>query len=84
MYKITIHRSAERDLKKLDRQLKNRIVNEILSLATDPRPHGCRKVVSEAHVWRIRSGDWRIGYEIDDSAKELTVIRIGHRSEFYD
>jgi len=84
MYKITITRSAEKDLKKLDREIKNRLVNEILSLATDTRPHGCRKVLSEKHLWRIRSGDWRIGYEIDDSAKEVTVIRIGHRSEFYN
>ncbi len=84
MHKITITRSAEKDLRKLDRQVKNRIVNEILSLAADPRPPGVRKVVSEERLWRIRSGDWRIGYEIDDSAKEVTVIRVGHRSEFYD
>jgi len=84
MYRISISRSAEKDLKKLDRQVKNRVVNEILGLAADPRPHGCRKVVSEERVWRIRSGDWRIGYEIDDSEKEVTIIRIGHRSEFYD
>lgn len=84
MYKVTIIRSAEKDLRKLDRQVKNRLVSEILSLAEDPRPHGCRKVVSEERVWRIRAGDWRIGYEIDDSAQEVTIIRIGHRSEFYD
>ena len=84
MYKITITRPAEKDLKKLDRQVKNKIVDEILLLAADPRPHGCRKVVSEERLWRIRSGDWRIGYEVDDPAKEITVIRIGHRSDFYD
>jgi mRNA interferase RelE/StbE len=84
MYRVTITRSAEKDLKRLDRQVKNRLINEILALAQNPRPHGCRKVISEQHLWRIRSGDWRIGYEIDDPAKELTIIRIGHRNEFYD
>jgi mRNA interferase RelE/StbE len=84
MYKVTITRSAEKDLKKLDRQIKNRIVTEILSLANEARPHGCRKVVSEDNVWRIRVSDWRIGYEIIDSEEEVTIIRVGHRSEFYD
>jgi mRNA interferase RelE/StbE len=84
MYKVTITRSAEKDLKNFDRQTKNRIVREILSLAEDPRPHGCRKVVSEERLWRIRVGDWRIGYEINDSAEEITIIRVGHRGEFYD
>jgi mRNA interferase RelE/StbE len=84
MYKVTITRPAEKDLRSLDRQTKNRIVTEILSLVNDPRPHGCRKVVSEERLWRVRVGDWRIGYEIDDSSKEITIIRIGHRREFYD
>jgi mRNA interferase RelE/StbE len=84
MYKVAITRSAEKDLKKLDRQVKNRIVNEILALAVNPRPPGCRKVISEQRLWRIRTGDWRIGYEIDDLAKEVTIMRIAHRSEFYD
>lgn len=84
MYKITITRAAEKDLKKLDRQIKNRIVTAIFSLSDDPRPHGCRKVLSEQRLWRIRLGNWRIGYEIDDEAQEIAIIRIGHRSEFYD
>jgi len=84
MYKVTITRPAEKDLRSLDRQTKNRIVTEILSLVNDPRPHGCRKVVTEERLWRVRVGDWRIGYEIDDSSKEITIIRIGHRREFYD
>lgn len=84
MYKVTITRSAEKDLRSLDRQTKNRIITEILSLGSDPRPHGCRKVVSEQRLWRIRVGDWRVGYEIDDPAQQITIIRVGHRREFYD
>jgi mRNA interferase RelE/StbE len=84
MYNVSITPRAERDIKRLDRQIKNRIVTAIMALAGDPRPSGCIKVHSEEGVWRIRVGDWRVGYSIDDPAKEVLVIRVGHRSEFYD
>jgi mRNA interferase RelE/StbE len=84
MYKINITSRAERELKRLDRPVKNRIVSAIMALAVDPRPHGCLKVKSEEGVWRIRAGDWRVGYQVDDSTSEVLVVRIGHRSEFYE
>lgn len=84
MYKVTITRSAEKSLKNLDRQTKNRIVAQILALAAEPRPHGCRRVVSEEGLWRIRIGDWRVGYAINDADQEITIIRVDHRSAFYD
>jgi mRNA interferase RelE/StbE len=84
MYKITITSRAEKDIKRLDRPVKNRIITAIMALADDPRPPGCVKVQSEEGVWRIRVGDWRVGYTIDDTAQEVTIIRVGHRSEFYD
>jgi mRNA interferase RelE/StbE len=84
MYSVTITSRAERELKRLERSVKNRIVTAILALGNDPRPPGCLKVKSEHRLWRIRVGDWRIGYEIDDAANEVTVIRIAYRSEFYD
>ena len=83
MFRVSITSSAERDLKRLDRTLKNRIVSAVLELATAPRPPGCVKVRSEEGVWRIRVGDWRVGYRVDDSASEVLVIKIAHRSEFY-
>jgi mRNA interferase RelE/StbE len=57
MYKISITSSAERDLKRLDRPIKNRIVSAILALASDPRPHGCLNIKSAEGVWRILVGD---------------------------
>jgi len=63
--------------------VKNRVVTAILALASDPRPPGCLKVRSAEGVWRIRVGDWPIGYEIDDRLQEVVVIGVGHRSEFY-
>jgi mRNA interferase RelE/StbE len=62
MYKVTITARAERELRRLDRGVKNRVVKAILELASTPRPPGCLKVKSEEGVWRIRIGDWRAGY----------------------
>lgn len=84
MYKVTITRSAEKSLKNLDRQTKTRVVAQILTLADEPRPNGCRKVLSEPGLWRLRVGDWRLGYEINDVDQEITIIRIGHRGSFYE
>ena len=84
MYNVTITSRAERELRRLDRPVKNRMVAAILALNSDPRPAGCLKVKSEEGVWRIRIGDWRVGYQIDDVNREVIVIRIGHRGEFYD
>jgi len=84
MYKISVTNRAEKDLKRLERSTKNRVVTSISNLAEEPRPAGCRKIQSEEGVWRIRVGDWRIGYFIDDAKLEITIIRIAHRKEFYD
>jgi len=83
MYSVKITSRAESELKRLGRPVKNRGVTAILALASDPRPPGCLKVRSAEGVWRIRVGDWRIGCEIDDCLQEVVVIRVGHRSEFY-
>jgi mRNA interferase RelE/StbE len=84
MFKISITNRAEKDLKRLERSTKNRVITSISSLAEEPRPAGCRKIQSEEGVWRIRVGDWRIAYIIDVSNQEITIIRIAHRREFYD
>jgi mRNA interferase RelE/StbE len=84
VYTIYVTKSARKDLSKLDPQISRRIVPVIDALAREPRPSGCLGVKSEPGVWRLRVGDWRIGYRIDDPAREVTVIRVGHRSEFYD
>ena len=84
MYRLTITARAERDINRLDRQIKNRVITAIMPLAADPRPPGCLKVQSQEGVWRIRVGDWRIGYIIDDPQKEVMIIRVCHRREFYD
>lgn len=84
MYKVLITAHAERELKRLDRSTKNRILPAALALAENPRPPGCLKVKAETRLWRIRVGDWRVGYEIDDENHVVRIVTIGHRREFYD
>ena len=83
MYKVIITSRAERELRRLDKEVKNRVVSAIYALAENPRPHGCLKVKGE-DLWRIRIGDWRVGYGIDDQARVVDVLRVNHRSQFYN
>jgi mRNA interferase RelE/StbE len=76
MFRVSITSRAERDLKHLDRQVKNRIVSAITTLASDPRPHGCLKVRSEEGVWRIRVEDWR--YFSNPRVLNQLASRVGH------
>lgn len=81
---VNISSRAERELKRLDRTIKNRIVTALLALMDDSRPPGCLKIKTSEGLWRIRVGDWRVGYQIDDASATVTIVTIGHRSEFYD
>lgn len=83
-YAIIVTRTARKDIDKLDGSIVKRIAPVIDSLADDPRPAGCLKVKSEEKLWRVRVGDYRIGYEVDDAKREVTIIKVGHRNEFYD
>ena len=83
MYEILIERTAERDLRALPTTLFNRIVPRIKALADIPRPPGCHKLVGSKNDWRIRIGDYRVVYEIDDPRKRVRIFRIRHRSDVY-
>ena len=83
-YKIQIKPSASKELElvasKKDRQ---RIVSRIFSLADDPRPTGCEKSVAEEDKYRVRQGNYRIVYLINDKERVVVVTKIGHRREVY-
>ena len=83
MYALLIKRSAERDLRRLPRALFERVNERILVLRDDPRPHGVRKLAGVLEGWRVRVGDYRILYQIDDEAKTVTIVRVKHRREAY-
>lgn len=66
MYEVYLERAAERDLKKLSAEDFQRIVSCIKALGSNPRPAGCRKIAGSKSDWRIRIGDHRVIYEIDE------------------
>ena len=83
MYALLIKRSAERDLRQLPRATFERVNAKILSLRDDPHPRGARKLVGALEGWRIRVGDYRVLYQIDDEGQTVTVVRVKHRREVY-
>jgi mRNA interferase RelE/StbE len=60
-----------------------RVAAALRILADNPRPAGCRKLTGSDRDWRVRVGDYRIVYEIDDENREVRVMRIRHRREAY-
>jgi mRNA interferase RelE/StbE len=83
-YTVSLTPRARKETRKLDLQILRRVATAIDVLAQNPRPAGCLRVKTAEKLWRIRVGDWRIGYEINDAARTVTIITIGHRREFYD
>jgi mRNA interferase RelE/StbE len=83
-YSVVINSSAQKELDALDDTVFRRIDRKILALAENPRPAGCKKLKGYRDQWRIRIGDWRVVYFVDDSAKRVSVTRVAHRREVYD
>jgi mRNA interferase RelE/StbE len=83
-YSIEIKPSAGKELDALDHALFARIDRKILALAENPRPPGCKKLRGYKDQSRIRVGDWRVVYLIDDEANRVSVTRIAHRREVYE
>lgn len=83
-YALNIKQSAQKELDALDDALFSRIDPKILALAETPRPTGCKKLKGYKDQWRVRVGDWRVLYIIDDAAKLISVTRIAHRREVYE
>jgi mRNA interferase RelE/StbE len=83
-YSLEIKQSAQKELDALDDAVFARIDRKILTLAGNPRPPGCKKLRGYKDQWRIRVGDWRVVYFIDDGAKLVTIARVAHRREVYE
>ena len=82
MYKIELRRRAQRFLDRLPKDDFDAVISAVKELAQVPRPRGVEKIKS-AGLWRIRQGDYRIVYLIDDEQQIVTILRIGHRREIY-
>ena len=83
MYQLVIDRYAEKQLAKIPPPYFNRIVKSIRDLANNPRPHGYKKLAGR-DGYRIRSGNYRIIYTVQDNILTVFVIDIGHRKDIYN
>lgn len=81
-YSLRIKQSAERELRRLPRADLRRMVRRIQQLGNNPRPPGCEKLFGE-NGYRVRQGDYRILYTVDDAARIVVIYKIGHRGEVY-
>lgn len=82
-YRIELSPAAARQLRKLDGPALLRVQAVVELLARQPRPAGAKKLVGGQGEWRVRTGDYRIIYEIDDGVLLVLVLAIGHRRDIY-
>ena len=82
MYKVELRRRVQDKLDSLPESDREMVIGALLNLEEDPRPRGVEKIRGK-ELWRVRKGDYRVVYDINDDAKIVTVVRIGHRKDVY-
>ncbi|MEH2383859.1 MAG: type II toxin-antitoxin system RelE/ParE family toxin [Nostoc sp.] len=82
-YEVKFSRGAKKQFRKLPIDVQQRIQTKINDLAIEPRPNGVKKLQDDDNSYRVRVGDYRVVYEVDDDVLIVTVIKVGHRSEIY-
>ena len=82
-YRIEVAPAVARQLRKLDPAARRRVQAAVELLADEPRPAGAKKLVGGDGEWRVRTGDFRIVYEIKDQVLLILVLAVGHRREVY-
>jgi mRNA interferase RelE/StbE len=83
MYKIDFANSAAKEMRDLSEDLQRRIGLMIDRLAHDPRHHGVRKLAGHEHLYRVKVGNYRLVYEIDDENASIKITRVRHRRDAY-
>ena len=83
-YSLEVKQSAQKELDALPDEVFARIDRKILALADNLRPAGCKKLRGYKDLWRVRVGDWRVLYVVEDASKLVTITRIAHRREVYE
>jgi len=82
-YSVELTRTAEKQLRRIAKRDRSRVVDAIRSLADRPRPHGARKLQGYDDVHRIRVGKYRIVYEVFDDRVVVIILKVGHRKDIY-
>lgn len=83
VYEILLSKAARKQLSTLPAFIHNKIIEDIANLSTSPRPAGCKKLKGYRNSYRIRPGDYRVIYEIEDKVLSILVIAIGYRKDIY-
>lgn len=84
VYRLLIKPSAGKEIESLGQKKdRQRIVNRIVALASEPGPAGCEKLAGEEERYRVRHGQFRIAYAVDDTTRTVEVVKVGHRREVY-
>ena len=85
MYKLEVAPAADRDLERLKQRIRRqdfeRLRTAIRGLADEPRPHGIRKIKGAERAYRIRTGNYRVVYEIYDAKNVVLILHVGRRTE---
>lgn len=82
-YRVELTAAAARQVRKLPRPTRNRVLDVLEELGENPRPHGAKKLVGEQTAWRLRVGDYRVIYDVFDDELIVSVVRAAHRREAY-
>lgn len=82
-YEVYFSKSAVKEIESLDTQIIPKIIKKIELLQNNPRPSGCIKLKGNSNLWRIRIGDYRIIYSIDDNSKIVDISAVLHRKDAY-
>ena len=83
-YRVDFTSAVSRQIRKLPKPARIRVLDAAAVLQNDPRLPGARNLVGEDTAWRIRVGEYRLIYDIIDRALTVTVVRVGHRRDVYD
>lgn len=82
-FRIVIKKSAAKEIERIEKKDRIRIIEKIRCLASDPRPFGSKKL-SGQEKYRIRQGNYRILYQVIDDELIINVVKVGHRRDIYD
>jgi mRNA interferase RelE/StbE len=83
-YTVNVNRPTEKEIRALDAAIRLRVLQALHSLANEPRPAGCRKLIGSENRWRVRVGDYRIIYAVNDAGRMVEIIAVRHRSKAYE
>jgi mRNA interferase RelE/StbE len=84
VYRVLIKASAGKELERLGTKSdRARIVERIEAMAENPKPHGCEKLAGYSNRFRIRQGNYRVVYLVDDQRREITIFKVGDRKDVY-